>query len=130
LTLIILISIFFLGSFVRVLLVFKFIIRSKFMVYYFFQSGPYFLNFFYPYIKVIFLFNFTLQSKIYNCLLIFFYFNFYPPPFNCYLLFWILSCDFFSWFHFSAFDLLEIVLHGFSMYGAPSLMTRVMDLKS
>jgi len=49
----------FLGLLVKVLLIFDFTIQSKFMMYYFFQLGPHF--FFLPFVKVIFLFNLTLQ---------------------------------------------------------------------
>ena len=52
--------IFFIGLFVR-LLVFKFILQSKFIVYYFLKFGPHSFKFFCHFVKVIFLFNFTIQ---------------------------------------------------------------------
>ena len=42
--------------------------------------GSYFFLFFF--VKVVFLFNLTLQSKKFNCPLIHFYFNFHPHSFN------------------------------------------------
>jgi hypothetical protein len=44
--------IFFLGSFVKVLLVFNFIIQSKFMFFYFFSIYPSFFWFIFPFVKV------------------------------------------------------------------------------
>jgi hypothetical protein len=57
LILIVLNSNFFLSYFIKILLVFNFIIQPNFMVYYFYQFSP---LFFFHFVKVIFLFNFTL----------------------------------------------------------------------
>jgi hypothetical protein len=58
--LILLIFVLILDLFVKVLLVFNFILQPKFIVYYFFQFDPHSFLFVFLYVKVIFVFNLTL----------------------------------------------------------------------
>jgi hypothetical protein len=57
---------------------FDFIIPSKFAIYYFFSS--FFLLFFFLFVELVFIFNFTLQSKFF-----FFYFDHYS--YDCFFFF-------------------------------------------
>jgi len=61
-----------------------------------FHFGPHFFEFFIPFTKVIFLFNFTFQSQIYSCPLIYFVFQFLYS--SNYYFSWILL---YNWFFFS-----------------------------
>jgi hypothetical protein len=75
LTLILLIFlIFFLYPFVKILLVFNFIIQFKLTIYYIFQFDPHSFDFFYPFVQVSFLFSFTLRLEIYSFPMIYFLF--------------------------------------------------------
>jgi len=124
LLLILLISHFYPCFFVKVLLVFNFILQSKFMLFYFFLIYPPFLLLSFPFVKVFFLFNLTLKFKFFWCPQI--YFVFYPHSFNYnFLCGWL-----FFQIYASVFDLFEISLHDFFICHVFDLMTRVTSFKS
>jgi hypothetical protein len=104
-------------------LVFNFIFQSKFCVCCFIRFDPY-------YFFCYFFFNLTLKLKLFCCPLIYLFFYFHAYSFN------------YHFFYFRSFflkklqfypltsHLLRIGLRVFLMYGALSLITEVMSLKS
>jgi len=85
---------FFLDPFVKIFLIFNFIIQFKFIVYYYFQFGPHSFNFF-PFCLSYFSFQFTLQLKNLRCSLIYFLFLFSTSFFKLLFFLSFLLIDFF-----------------------------------
>jgi len=78
---IVLIFIFFLGPFIKIIILFNFTFQSKYYFLFLCQFwSSFFWIFFDPFTKLIFVFNFILQSNIRFIL----FFNFYPHYFNWY----------------------------------------------
>jgi len=92
--LILFISNFFLGLFVEVLFIFNFITQSWFSVNYFFQFDLHSFDYFFGIFLIYF--SFQLHPLIINMFVIL-YFNFNHYSFNCYSLFWILLCNWYSY---------------------------------
>jgi hypothetical protein len=125
LTLILLIFLFFfLDPFVKILLVFNFIIQFKLTIYYIFQFDPHSFDFFILLFKFLFFSVSPFDWKFIVFLWFIFYFDFYPYSFNRYFLkyFWILFFfildhlyDCFFLFHPLTLDLLGIEFPDFFM---------------
>jgi len=106
---------FFLDFFVKVLLVFNFIIQLSFMLFYFFFNLTSFFWFVFSFVKVIFCFNLTLQLKILVCPLIYFLFWFSPNYFNYNFLDPFIQIDFF-FFSISSFNIRLLALEFHDLY--------------
>jgi hypothetical protein len=113
LTLILLIFfIFFLDPFVKILLVFNFIIQFKLTIYYIFQFDPHSFDFFILLFKFLFFSVSPFDWKFIVFLWFIFYFDFYPYSFNRYFLkyFWIL------FFYFRSFVWLFFFISSFNTW--------------
>jgi hypothetical protein len=79
------IAFFIFGPFIKFLYVFNLVFQLQFIIYYFFQFGPYSFDFWFfflgSFLKVQLVFNFILQSKF----MLFYYFQFIPHSFDFFL---------------------------------------------